>query len=263
MKQRQQAGKRANPALAWRALVALASTTLAAAPIAARADVTIIGPTVIEASSYTGDSSHGVTDFENAVAGQTLTLIPFTMTSAGELIVLDGERTALSDTFSEEVLFRSPNFTPETYPDLEDAHPDQVNLTGQLYETGSEEVLRYPDNYVINPLQGTSDTLEIDFVTANESATAVGLGLYVTPSRTITVYGTEDEVIGSYSHEDVEGYVFIGFVATTPEDAIGRIEINGSENFVFDVAFVPEPAAGVASAVALFAVFGLARRRRP
>ena len=57
--------------------------------------------------------------------------------------------------------------------------------------------------------------------------------------------------------------MFIGFVATTPEDAIGRVEITGDETAVVDVSFVPEPAPGIASAVALFAVFGLARRRRP
>ncbi len=267
MKQHQRAGKRANPALAWRALVALASTTLAAAPIVAQADVTIIGPTLIDPSSYTGDSSHGVTDFENAIAGQTLTLIPFTLTSAGELIVLDGqeERTALSDTFSEEVLFRSPGYTPEAFPELgEAAHPNQVGLTGNLYEDDSEEI-RTPDNYRIFPLPDLSQPLEIDFVTAEEDTgvLAVGLGLYATSGRTITVFDADDDEITNYAHSGDDGFVFIGFVATTPEDAIGRVEITGDETAVVDVSFVPEPATGIASAVALFAVFGLARRRRP
>ncbi len=266
MREHQRAEKRANPAWAWRALVALASTTLAAAPIASRADVEIIGPTVVEASSYTGDSSHGVTDFENAIAGQTLTLIPFTHTSAGELIVLDGqeERTALSDTFSEEALFRSPNFTPESYPNQEDAHPDQVNLINagsSPYDPESGE----PDIYQINPLPTPSDTLEIDFIIDEEDTgvLAVGLGLYATFGRTVTIFDADDEEVTNYAHSGDEGFVFIGFVATTPEDAIGRVEITGDESIVVvDVSFVPEPATGIASAVALFAVFGLARAHR-
>lgn len=259
------AGKSANRPRGWLEGVVLVSMALSTTP-AAWAAVEVIGPAAIV--SYNGDSSHGVTEFEDAIAGKTLTLIPFTLTSAGELIVLDSqeERTALSDDFSEEVLFRSPAYTEEV-PGLEEtAHPDQVNLIndGPVYDPESGE----PDFYQINPLPTLSDPLEIDFVIDEEDAgvMAVGMGLYANFGRTITVYDADDEEVTTYEHSGDEGFVFIGFVATTPEDAIGRVEITGDEPIVVaDVSFVPEPAAGVASAVALFAVFGLARthRRRP
>ena len=279
MREHQRAEKRANPAWAWRALVALASTTLAAAPIASRADVDphranrdrsqfLHGRLLPRRHGFrkrhrrTNPHPHPLYDDERRGTGSSSMAKrsgrpSATRSARRPCSVARTLRRSRIPTRRTHIPTRSTSSTLDQLP-VRDGFGRRPPGTGHL-----------PNQ---SPARAPSDTLEIDFIIDEEDdgrhwPSDWGSTSTFWPDRHHLTTPTTKSDHEATAHSGDEGFVFIGFVATTPEDAIGRVEItgDGDPSWLWTFPSSRNPRPGVASAVALFAVLGLARthRRRP
>lgn len=118
-------------------------------------------------------------------------------------------------------------------------------------------------DWEIGPSPGFHGDLELDFEGPGAAVRGFGIGTVGFGSDAkITLYDSNDVLLGSFAGPEGGGFGFAGFVSTGAE-RIARAEIEGGDAYwaIQDVSFTPEPGTGVLLFFGL-ALLGSRSRRR-
>jgi hypothetical protein len=169
-------------------------------------------------------------EFLAAIGGAPDEFISFAVDKAGLPL---GNGLVLGNVFSDNVVFstKASPFGPDS----------------PFVERFADNPFVQPNAEEIGPAPGFNGILNIDFLAAGQTASAVGFGtVEFLESESIRIYDQNNVLIATQPGVSNNIFSFFGVLATGPEQ-IGRIELDGTflaiQDLQFKLTVVPEPSA--------------------